>query len=105
MTKYDASKVSELVNAVGIHNPNPHAHGPVVVEVNLWDGRVVRGSYYSGSKYLNPDAQTIRESFRADDDPRLQELSERLLESGENFVTQTGSHDDLCTLEWTIASE
>jgi hypothetical protein len=99
----EARSKAQLLDIVGASNPNPSHPGPVVVAVRLWDGRLVRASYYgNGPKYMTPDAET-RSGIFFDIAP-LVPLVERLLESGESFVTVTGTHDDVYCLEWSMAN-
>lgn len=84
---------------VGGGNPDPKDKGPVVVEITM-DGNIIRGSYYKGPKFQTPDAETLNDEFDGIDE--LLPLVERLLASGESFVTVTGEDDMVCALEWTI---
>jgi len=102
MTSYTASKMGQLLDIVGASNPDPKARGPVVVEVRLWDGRIVSASYYNGPKFQKPDAESIYDIFY-DVDP-LVPLVDRLLQTGETFVTITGDDDMVCCLEWKITA-
>lgn len=77
----------------------PSLDGPILVRILLWDGRVVTASYYQGER--SPDALSLEGGFRKSDELEL--LINRLLEEGTPFVTETGSDDQVCTLEWTIA--
>ncbi len=101
MQTYTATSVAQLLDIVGASNPNPDDPGPVVVQVRLWDGRKVIASYYDGPKYHDPDAKVREDLFYELD--ILVPLVDRLLETGESFVTFTGSHDMVCCLEWSIA--
>jgi hypothetical protein len=80
---------------------DPGDEGPVVVEVTLWDGRKIIGSYY---RRENPDVypvvQTRDEVIWSDEE--LRPLLKQLLEEGTTFVTDTGEDDYVCTLRWEI---
>lgn len=104
MVSYDAKTRGHLLDIVGASNPNSQARGPVVVTARLWDGRVVRATYYrDGPKYQHPDAEVKEDIFYKV--APLVPLVERLLATGESFVTVTGSSDTVCCLEWSIAAE
>jgi len=92
--------IPHLLDLVGASGPNPSYRGPKVVEATLWDGRKVSASYYKGPKETNPDARSRFDIFY-DVEP-LRPLVKHLLESGESFVTDTGSDDMVCTLEWSM---
>lgn len=88
--------VAQLIDAIG-GGCLPSAIGPVVAEYLLWDGRRVRASYYEGKE--NPDADFPEEVVW--DDEKLRPLAEILL-LGKSFIIETGRHDMICTLQWTI---
>ena len=98
-----ANSARDLLNIVADSNPDPGARGPVVVEVTLSDDHLVRASYYSGPKFQTPDAETKFHQFN--DVAPLMPHVDRLLKTGQSFVTLTGESDSYCCLEWTIAAK
>jgi len=102
LAQYHARTLEQLLAIVAGGNPDPHERGPVVLVINVWDGRTIVADYYhhSGPKYQNPDERTNYEYFP--DPNQLRGLVERLLATGKSFVTQTGDDDMVCTLQWCI---
>lgn len=94
----EISNKNMLIDAIGAGNSDPSARGPVVVSLNLWDGRRIEGAYYRGSEM--PDV-TAREDVIWDTGA-LRPFVEKLLAEDASFITETGSHDMVCTLQWTI---
>ncbi|MCX6784737.1 MAG: hypothetical protein NTV81_02255, partial [Candidatus Komeilibacteria bacterium] len=99
MKSYDCSSYRRLIDIIAAGNPDDRSSGSVVALVRLWDGRVVRGSYYEGSK--KADVETPEAIFI--DSTPLHSFIEALLQSGTSFVVMMGSSDDTCCLEWTIS--
>ncbi len=95
--------MGQLLDMVGASGPDPHDRGPVVVTANLWDGRKIQAAYYKGPKWQKPDAETYEDIFI--DVAPLQAPVQRLLDTGESFVTITGSDDQVCCLEWCLTKE
>ncbi|MDD5489394.1 MAG: hypothetical protein PHP25_01790 [Candidatus Moranbacteria bacterium] len=104
MLRTRVSSLIQLIDVIGAGNPNPSASGPVVVEIELQGeigmSRTVIGSYYEGEK--KPDV-TARTDYIADDEA-LRPFIQKLITRGESFITETGSSDMVCTLEWTISN-
>ena len=91
--------LAHLVDAVGTGGPDdPKASGLNVINLQLWDGRTVLGSYYNGDK--KPDI--ISEFDIILDDYALELFIRRMLEEGLSFITETGEDDLVCTLKWEI---
>lgn len=98
--------MNQLLDVVGASGPNPKDRGPVVVRATLWDGRTLEASYYTtrmGPKWQKPDAETNLDFFENVEPLRLP--VQRMLDTGESFVTITGSHDEVCCLEWYLTKE
>jgi len=96
-----AGTVDALMDRIGA-GCNPHDEGPEVVRVVLWDLRVVVGTYFDcGPKELDVVDHNSDVIF---DNRKLQPFVSRLLDKGMPFVTETGSHDMICTLRWTIVA-
>jgi len=93
---------AHLIGLVAASLTDPKDRGPKVVEATLWDGRIVSATYYRGPKFRSPDAESRHEIFY--DMGPIIPLVDKLLEDGESFVTVTGSHDTVCSLEWSIDS-
>ncbi|PLX28815.1 hypothetical protein C0581_00790 [Candidatus Parcubacteria bacterium] len=100
MRTYDIANKAQLLDLVGASCPDPSFTGPKVVEATIWDGRKVSASYYRGKKWETPDAETSYDIFY--DVKPLVPFVERMLDSGESFVTITGEDDMVCCLEWSI---
>ena len=95
--------LTDLLDIVGASGPDSQDRGPVVVRTTIWDGRLVSAAYYKdGPKRNSPDVETRGDVFW--DTTSLEPFVDRLLDTGESFVTMTGSHDDICVLEWSISS-
>lgn len=94
------ANIDELIDFVGVGNSNPQATGPVVLEISLWDGRIVRASYCKGS-YEDADIETSAAIIR--DDNKLRPLVGKLLDELRSFTILSGRGDDTCFLEWTIS--
>lgn len=60
------------------------------------NGRIVSGAYTKETPNITSRTDVI------DDIAALQLLAEALTAQGTPFVTQTGSHDMVCTLKWSI---
>lgn len=102
MEKHQAQNAEEVAKIVGLSNQNPSAKGPVVIEVSLWDNRKVTAAYYhEKAKWNSPDAETDEEIFP--DITEIKPLVMNLLENSVSFVTMTGAHNKVCSLEWTIS--
>lgn len=74
--------------------------GPIVFKGILRDGREVRGTYYAGPKFSNPDAETLDEFFV--DLAPLMPLVDKLLETQESFVVLGGLGTAIYCIEWSI---
>lgn len=96
--KCQVKNIGQLIDVIGA-GCDPFSNGPVVVEATLWDGRVVRASYYRGP-YENANIET--KLCVVVNDNMLRSFVEKLLSSGESFRVLTGESDDTCFLEWTI---
>lgn len=92
----------ELAKEIGAGAPHLQERGPVVSVINIWTCQTVVGSWYpdEGPTCKQPDAITNLDHFR--DHAKLLPFVERLLETGQSFVAQTGDDGQVCTLEWTI---
>lgn len=96
-----ASEIGKIIDAVGA-GCNPYNAGPTVVRINLKDGRTIKASYYRGPKIgkkadiFHPNGNIIWDSSL------IRSHVESLLSEGKSFVTETGSHDEVCTLLWEI---
>jgi hypothetical protein len=86
-----------LLDIIGASGPDPSDPGPVVVQIDFGDQKI-EASYYRGEK--DPDVVS-RHDYFIDVKPLMPFLT-RMLFDNEGFVTETGSHDMVCTLEWTI---
>lgn len=100
MRTHRIESMGQLLDIVGASGPDGSLRGPKVVRITLWDGRAISASYYKGPKYQHPDAETEGDVFW--DLSPLIPLVERLLATGESFVTVTGTDDMVCALEWSI---
>jgi len=99
MQNYPLTTVAGLVDIIGAGNPDPSASGPVVVQATLMeDKRVVKGCYYKGPK--TPDITSKFDVIM--DDIALRKHVDALMKDGTSFITETGTSDMVCTLEWTI---
>ncbi len=96
----NALNMSQLIDAIGAGSPDPSTRGPVVRQINTWDGRTVIGSYHRCEK-KELDI-SVRECIIIDD-KLLLPFIQRLLDNGTPFITETGSHDMVCTLQWKFA--
>lgn len=99
MQTYNASSMNELLEIIGASGPDPSDRGPVVVRVMLEDGRIIEARYYRCEE-SELDARTKYDVF-FDVEPLIP-FVEKLLSEGKSFVTETGTHDMVCTLKWTI---
>jgi len=95
MKKYQTSSIGQIIDAIGASGPDPSAFGPEVVEIT-WENKTITGSYYKGKKY--PDV--ISKEDVIFDDAALRPYVELLLSERKSFVTETGTHDMVCTLIW-----
>ncbi|MDP1619824.1 MAG: hypothetical protein U0944_01520 [Candidatus Moranbacteria bacterium] len=98
MKKKLLKNIFQLIDAIGA-GCSPSDRGPVVLEYQLWDGRIVTASYNKGNK--KPDAVFPEEVVF--DHAGLLTLAEGLL-NGRSFVIDTSSGDTFCSLEWTIST-
>jgi hypothetical protein len=96
----DVRNALMLLDIIGASGPDPSDPGPVVVQIDL-GGKVIEASYYKGKK--DPDVVSRHDIFY--DIKPLMPFLERMLFDEEDFVTETGSHDMVCTLEWTICKK
>ncbi|MBU1179953.1 hypothetical protein KJ885_03345 [Patescibacteria group bacterium] len=94
-----AEDLKKLLDIVGASNINPSDRGPVVVRVNLSDGRVIKATYHN-CKMQEIDVSSPYDIF-LETEPLVPFVKE-LLSKGKSFITDTGSHDMVCTLKWTI---
>lgn len=90
------SNVSQLVDRIGAGIFNFKNHDNPAIKIFLWNNRVIIGSYTDKSENIASRSDVIT------DNEKLTSLVNRLLNEGISFVTQTGSHDLLCVIEWTI---
>ncbi|MBU0531414.1 MAG: hypothetical protein ABIG32_01485 [Candidatus Uhrbacteria bacterium] len=95
-----ATNIKKLVDHVGAGVMDPGERGPIPLRVLIWDGRVVVASYYKGTK--TPDVTSRLDVII--DDVAMRPHVEALLRDDTSFITETGSHDMVCTLEWSIRS-
>ena len=101
MKVFTLHETQRIIDAIGAGNHDRNLAGPTVVRINLMDGRVIRGNYH---KCEEKDLDVVNhQSDVIWDDDALRPFVERLLSSGQSFVTETGSHDTVCTLQWTIS--
>lgn len=98
MKKKILKNIFQLIDAIGA-GCSPDASGPVVLEYQLWDGRITTASYNKDNK--KPDAAFPEEVVF--DHAGLLALAEGLLE-GRSFVIDTSNGDTFCSLEWTIST-
>lgn len=89
---------AQLIDVVGAGNPDPHDSGPVVVEVTLWDGRIVQATYYKGKLQPHIDFPTTVIT----DDSILTGPVNMLLNEGRGFIARGGKSDDTYELLWSI---
>ncbi len=93
-----AASVRQLLDLVA-GGFNPYDDGPVILQVRLWDDRVVVGTYCYDSDA--PDLSTQEDVIEDYDSLGL--LLEDLLGGKRGrFVTTTGTGDMVCTLCWTL---
>ena len=106
MEEYDIENVPQLRDLIAAGVMDPEAKGPVVVNANLWDGRTVIGTFNTkvkeidGEKYMVGDVETTDYMFF--NERSLVPFVDKLLSDGESFFTVTGTHDEVCSLEWSI---
>ena len=98
MRTAQANNMAQLLDNIGAGVFDPSDPGPKVISVMLNDGRSVVAHYYRGPK--TPDVTSRRDYI--DDDEAMRPHASALLETGTTFITETGSHDMVCTLEWSI---
>ena len=98
MIKHKAKDIDDLIDLVGAGNEDSPDPGPVIKEITLWDGRVVRATNYNGPR--KPDIETDEDIIW--NDLKLMELVGKLLEEGISFITKTGTGMMEYILEWTI---
>ncbi|MBT3355901.1 hypothetical protein HN784_00770 [bacterium] len=91
---------AQLTDAIGAGSSDPSNPGPVVVSLSLWNGKQINGAYYRGTK--GPDI-TVREDVIWDSEI-LDPFVRKLFAEGTPFITEMGSHDMVCTLEWKISN-
>jgi len=99
METLTVSSVKELMDVIGAGNPDPRAKGPVVVKVKIWDGRIVRGSYYRGPE--NP--HVISNKAVITDNNLLLQHVQVLLSKGSGFIVRSGQGYTAHVLKWTIS--
>ena len=95
MKKQTVANIATLIDAVAAGSMGEA--GNPAVEITLWDGRSVIGTY---DNEAFPDITS--EFDFIDDDAKLRPFVEKLLADGASFVTQTGEDDAVCTLKWEI---
>ena len=96
-----APNVRVLLDMVAAGSLDPSDPGPVVLRINLWDGRVIEARYCRDErKFHNPDAETMEDVFI--DEIPLVPLVQKLLEDRTPFVTLTGTDDMVCCIEWVL---
>lgn len=98
-TIHTVENLDQLLDAVAASGFDPNHQGNPVVEIELWDGRKVHGNYHRCEE-SELDVTTRMDVFI--DTTPLEPFVNRLLSDGIPFVTETGSHDAVCTLQWII---
>ena len=91
---------AELVDVIGVGSSDPKDPGSTVVELSLWNGLIVTSSYYRAEE---SELDVVSPADVIYDDEKLQLFVEKLLNEGRPIVTETGSHDMVCTLKWEIS--
>lgn len=101
MQSYTVVNLDELAAIVRCGNSEPEDPGPVVVEATLWDGQIVRATYYRGEQ--SPDITAVKDDVLSLVD--VVPVLTALLANGTPFITQVGEDDLVCTLRWTISDK
>lgn len=91
MKNYRAENMVQLLDIIGAGCPDPRMQGPVVVRVDVWNGKTIEGAYGQklNGKFLVGDVETADDVF-VDVEP-IRSFAERLLKTGENSSLSTAT--------------
>ncbi|MEA1925790.1 MAG: hypothetical protein U9M90_00895 [Patescibacteria group bacterium] len=93
---HQAGNMTELLDVIAA-GTDPYVLGPEAVRIEYQD-YIIRGMHYFGNE--NPD--TVCNLDYLVDMDQLRPLVEKLLRDKTSFITETGTHDMVCTLVWMI---
>lgn len=96
------SDIQQLIRVIAVSSSNFSFIKSMIVEIEIWDGRTVRGSKYEGSK--KPEIISIMVTCLGIDGNLLWSHVKTLLKKGESFIVRVGPSRDACLSEWTISS-
>ena len=106
MERYNIENKAQLLDLIATGVINPKEKGPVVIEAKIWDERIVKGTFKTktekidGRECMVGDVET-REDIFFDESPLIP-FVDKMLSTRDTFFTVTGTHDTVCSLEWTI---
>jgi len=88
----------QLAEAIGVGNSDHCKSGTIVVQIPIWDGRIVEGVCCEG---LEADIKTDLPYIEG---KRIEPFTKQLTRKGIKFVTKIGSGGEQRFLQWRLQS-
>ena len=89
--------VSSIINMVVIDKKKL-----TPVRMSIIDGRIITGTLYNLEQNDIPDISKKYQNFSSEEREKMIRCIGDLIYKGKSFITSVGSHDEVCTIKWSI---